>query len=379
MPLSSGRFASRVDWVLVTAALVVAAAGMLTMASYGGDLSLLRRQLAWLAVSAVAFVFLSRVDARIFRRSGVTLWLYGGVSALLLALFAVGTVAKGAQSWFRIGSFGFQPVEFAKLVLMLLLAKYFSRRHAEVKDFRHIMASGAYAFALFALVLVQPDFGGAIIIFAIWLGMTLVAGLSRRHLGAVVLAGAAAFAGLWFYGFDDYQKQRILTFVDPLADARGAGYNALQATVAVGSGEAWGKGIGFGTQSRLRYLPERHTDFIFAAFAEEWGFAGSIALLAAYGLVLWRVVLAARRGATNFETLFAAGVAVYLLAHGAVHVGMNLGVAPVTGLPLPLMSYGGSSMLATASMLGILASMRGYSRPIRREEAAGREIPGLTG
>jgi rod shape determining protein RodA len=379
MPLSSGRFASRVDWVLVAAALGVAAAGMLTMASYGGDLSLLRRQLAWLAVSAVAFVFLSRVDARIFRRSGVTLWLYGGVSALLLALFAVGTVAKGAQSWFRIGSFGFQPVEFAKLVLMLLLAKYFSRRHAEVKDFRHIMASGAYAFALFALVLVQPDFGGAIIIFAIWLGMTLVAGLSRRHLGAVVLAGAAAFAGLWFYGFDDYQKQRILTFVDPLADARGAGYNALQATVAVGSGEAWGKGIGFGTQSRLRYLPERHTDFIFAAFAEEWGFAGSIALLAAYGLVLWRVVLAARRGATNFETLFAAGVAVYLLAHGAVHVGMNLGVAPVTGLPLPLMSYGGSSMLATASMLGILASMRGYSRPIRREEAAGREIPGLTG
>jgi rod shape determining protein RodA len=368
-----------VDWVLIAAALVVVGAGMLTMASYGGDLSLLRRQVSWLAVSALAFLALSRVDARIFRRSGVTLWLYGGVSALLLALFAVGTVTKGAQSWFRLGSFGFQPVEFAKLALMLLLAKYFSRRHAEVKDFRHIVASGAYALGLFALVLVQPDFGGAIVIFAIWLGMTLVAGLSRRHLGAVVLAGAAAFAGLWLYGFDDYQKQRILTFVDPLADVRGAGYNALQATVAVGSGELWGKGIGFGTQSRLRYLPERHTDFIFAAFAEEWGFVGSVALLSAYGLLLWRVALAARRGAANFETLFAAGVASYLLAHGAIHVGMNLGVAPVTGLPLPLMSYGGSSMLATASMLGILASMRGYSRPIRREEAAGREIPGLTG
>lgn len=379
MPLSSGRFASRVDWILVAAALVVAGAGMLTMASYGGDPSLLRRQVAWLGVSALAFALLSRVDARLFRRSGVTLWLYGGVSALLLALFAVGTVAKGAQSWFRIGSFGFQPVEFAKLALMLLLAKYFSRRHAEVKDFRHIVASGAYALALFGLVLVQPDFGGAIIIFAIWLGMTLVAGLSRRHLGAVIFAGAAAFAGLWLYGFDDYQKQRILTFIDPLADARGAGYNALQATVAVGSGQLWGKGIGFGTQSRLHYLPERHTDFIFAAFAEEWGFAGSVALLAAYGLVLWRVVVTAQRGATNFETLFAAGVAAYLLAHGAIHVGMNLGVAPVTGLPLPLMSYGGSSMLATACMLGILASMRGYDRPIRREEAAGREIPGLTG
>jgi rod shape determining protein RodA len=141
----------------------------------------------------------------------------------------------------------------------------------------------------------------------------------------------------------------------------------------------WGKGIGFGTQSRLRYLPERHTDFIFAAFAEEWGFLGTVTLLSLYGVLVWRVVVAARRGATNFETLFSSGVAVYLLAHGAIHVGMNMGVAPVTGIPLPLMSYGGSSMLATACMLGIVSSMRGYSRPIRREEAEGREIPGLTG
>jgi rod shape determining protein RodA len=379
MPQRPGSLSGKIDWVLVGAALAVAGAGLITMASYGGEQALLWRQLSWLGVSAVAFAAFAGIDARVFRRSGVALWLFGAVCALLLALFAVGTVAKGAQSWFRLGSFGFQPVEFAKLALMLLLAKYFSRRHAEVKDFRHIVASGAYALAIFCLVLVQPDFGGAIIIFAIWLGMTLVAGLSRRHLGAVVLAGAAAFAGLWFYGFDDYQKQRIMTFIDPLADARGAGYNALQATVAVGSGEFWGKGIGFGTQSRLRYLPERHTDFIFAAFAEEWGFVGAVVLLSLYGLLVWRVALAARRGATNFETLFASGVAVYLLAHGAIHVGMNLGVAPVTGLPLPLMSYGGSSMLATACMLGILASMRGYDRPIRREEAAGREIPGLTG
>lgn len=379
MPLSSGRLAASVDWVLVAAALAVAAAGMLTMASYGGDLSLVHRQAAWLGVSVVAFLVSSRIDARLFRRSGVTLWIFGAICAMLLALFAVGTVAKGAQSWFRIGSFGFQPVEFAKLALMLLLAKYFSRRHAEVKDFRHILASGAYAFCLFSLVLVQPDFGGAIIIFAIWFGMTLVAGLSRRHLIAVVLAGVAAFSLLWLYGFDTYQKQRILTFIDPLADARGAGYNALQATVAVGSGEAWGKGIGFGTQSRLRYLPERHTDFIFAAFAEEWGFVGSVTLLALYGTLLWRVVVAARRGATNFETLFASGVAVYLMTHGAIHVGMNMGIAPVTGIPLPLMSYGGSSMLSTSIMLGILASMRGYARPIRREEVEGREIPGLTG
>jgi rod shape determining protein RodA len=375
----TGSRARRVDWILVAAALALVAAGMLTMASYGGDLSLVRRQGTWLAVSAVAFLFFSRIDARVFRRSGVALWLYGGIAVMLVALFAVGTVAKGAQSWFRIGALGFQPVEFAKLALILLLAKYFSRRHAEVKDFRHIIASGAYALGLFALVLVQPDFGGAIIIFAIWFGMTLVAGLSRKHLGAVLLAGTAAFAGLWFYGFDDYQKQRILTFVDPLADARGAGYNALQATIAVGSGEMWGKGIGFGTQSRLRYLPERHTDFIFAAFAEEWGFFGSVGLLSLYGLILWRVAQAARRGASNFESLYAAGVASYLLAHGAIHVGMNMGIAPVTGIPLPLMSYGGSSMLATACMLGILASMRGYARPAGRDAADRQEIPGLTG
>lgn len=379
MSLRSGRSTSAVDWVLVASALAVAAAGMLTMASYGGDLSLVTRQVAWLGVSSIAFIFFLGFDARIFRRSSVALAVYGAICVMLLALFAVGTVAKGAQSWFRLGSFGFQPVEFAKLALMLLLAKYFSRRQSEVKDFRHIVASGAYALGLFGLVLVQPDFGGALIIFSIWFGMTLVAGLSRKHLGAVILVGAATFAGLWLYGFDTYQKQRILTFIDPLADTRGAGYNALQATVAVGSGEMWGKGIGFGTQSRLRYLPERHTDFIFAAFAEEWGFLGTVTLLSLYGVLVWRVVVAARRGATNFETLFSSGVAVYLLAHGAIHVGMNMGVAPVTGIPLPLMSYGGSSMLATACMLGIVSSMRGYSRPIRREEAAGREIPGLTG
>lgn len=379
MSLRSGRSTSPVDWVLVASALAVAAAGMLTMASYGGDLSLVTRQVAWLGVSSIAFIFFLGFDARIFRRSSVALAVYGAICVMLLALFAVGTVAKGAQSWFRLGSFGFQPVEFAKLALMLLLAKYFSRRQSEVKDFRHIVASGAYALGLFGLVLVQPDFGGALIIFSIWFGMTLVAGLSRKHLGAVILVGAATFAGLWLYGFDTYQKQRILTFIDPLADTRGAGYNALQATVAVGSGEMWGKGIGFGTQSRLRYLPERHTDFIFAAFAEEWGFLGTVTLLSLYGVLVWRVVVAARRGATNFETLFSSGVAVYLLAHGAIHVGMNMGVAPVTGIPLPLMSYGGSSMLATACMLGIVSSMRGYSRPIRREEAEGREIPGLTG
>lgn len=379
MSLRSGRSTSAVDWVLVASALAVAAAGMLTMASYGGDLSLVTRQVAWLGVSSIAFIFFLGFDARIFRRSSVALAVYGAICVMLLSLFAVGTVAKGAQSWFRLGSFGFQPVEFAKLALMLLLAKYFSRRQSEVKDFRHIVASGAYALGLFGLVLVQPDFGGALIIFSIWFGMTLVAGLSRKHLGAVILVGAATFAGLWLYGFDTYQKQRILTFIDPLADTRGAGYNALQATVAVGSGEMWGKGIGFGTQSRLRYLPERHTDFIFAAFAEEWGFLGTVTLLSLYGVLVWRVVVAARRGATNFETLFSSGVAVYLLAHGAIHVGMNMGVAPVTGIPLPLMSYGGSSMLATACMLGIVSSMRGYSRPIRREEAAGREIPGLTG
>jgi rod shape determining protein RodA len=213
----------------------------------------------------------------------------------------------------------------------------------------------------------QPDLGGAIIVGLIWLGMVLVSGISRKHLALVFGGALLVFAVLWFGGLHDYQKQRILTFVHPLADIHGAGYNAYQSTVAVGSGQWIGKGIGYGTQSKLRFLPEYQTDFIFAAFAEEWGFVGIVIVFALYGVLFWRILSMAGRGASNFETLFALGVLCYFCAHFFLHVGINMGILPVTGTTIPFMSYGGSHLIAEYLALGMLAGMNRYSRATHRD------------
>jgi rod shape determining protein RodA len=213
----------------------------------------------------------------------------------------------------------------------------------------------------------QPDFGGAIIVFCIWFGMVLVSGLSKKHLFAVFGIGAVIFSLLWGFVFQEYQKKRILTFVHPLADIRGAGYNAYQSTITVGSGEMLGKGVGFGTQSRLQFLPEYETDFIFAAFAEEWGFVGVVLLFILYAIVIWRILHNALHGASNFELLYGVGLSVFFMSHFIVHVGMNIGLLPVTGLTIPFMSYGGSNLITSFGALGILMSMRKGARAARRD------------
>src|SRR6185369_4595357 len=176
-----------------------------------------------------------------------------------------------------------------------------------------------------------------------------------------------SFALLWSFGFKEYQKDRIRNFIDPLANIHGAGYNAYQSMIAVGAGGLWGKGVGYGTQSRLKFLPEYQTDFIFAAFAEEWGFAGVVILFSLYAIIIWRIIMNASRGATNFEILFGAGVAVYFVVHIFINVGMNIHLLPVTGTPLPFMSYGGTHLMTEYLALGILMAMRGYARPAHRD------------
>jgi rod shape determining protein RodA len=167
---------------------------------------------------------------------------------------------------------------------------------------------------------------------------------------------------MWSFGFHDYQKNRILNFVNPARDIHGTGYNAYQSTVAVGSGQLLGKGIGYGSQSKLRFLPEYQTDFIFAAYAEEWGFVGVAIALALYGVIFWRLLYHAARGASNFESLFALGVLCYLAAHTVLHAGINMGVLPVTGTTIPFMSYGGSHLLAEFLAMGMVCGMAAYAR-----------------
>lgn len=357
----------RLDWYIVGALLPILGAGLVTMKSFTGTGSHFSRQLIWIAVGFIVFYICSFIDFRFLRRTRVIITLFALSILSLLGIFVFGSVVKGAKSWLDFGFFSIQPADPVKLVLILLLAKYFSRRHVEIAHIRHIIVSGSYAFILFALVLLQPDFGSAIVIFLIWFGMVLVSGISKKHLALVFLIGAIAFAGLWNFGFKPYQKARIMNFIHPLADIRGTGYNAYQAMITVGSGEIVGKGIGYGTQSRLKFLPEYETDFIFAAFAEEWGFIGVLILFILYGIIIYRILLYALRGETNFEILYATGLAIYFMTHLIINVGMNIGVMPVTGIPVPFMSYGGSHLVAEFLGLGILMGMKNYARVIHRE------------
>ena len=358
---------SSIDWLSLLAALALCALGLLTMDSFAGNDPLFVRQIIWIGLSVAVFFGASFVDWRFLRRGSVALALYAAVLVPLIVLVVLGHATKGAKSWFDLGPFALQPVEFVKLALIVTLSKYFSRRHIEIRNIRHILVSGAYAGLVFGLVALQPDFGSAIIIFIIWLGMVFVSGISKTHLAGLFMLGLVAFGGLWFFGFHDYQRQRIMTFLNPAADIHGAGYNAYQSTVAVGSGQLLGKGIGYGTQSKLRFLPEYQTDFVFAAFAEEWGFVGVLIVFGLYGVIFVRIVATAARGASNFETLFALGVFFYFLAHFVLHVGINLGVLPVTGTTIPFMSYGGSHLIAEFLALGMLSGMRRYSQATHRE------------
>jgi rod shape determining protein RodA len=282
-------------------------------------------------------------------------------------LFVVGKVAGGAQSWFDFGGISFQPADFIKLIIIILLSKYFSKRHIEIANVRHIFVSGFYVFIVFALVILQPDFGSALIIFLIWLGLILLSGISKKHLLAVFILGSLSFSTLWVFGLQDYQKARIVNFIHPLSDIRGTGYSAYQSTIAVGSGQILGKGIGYGSQSKLSFLPEYQTDFIFAAYAEEWGFLGVILLFSLFGILLWRIIRVAYYGASNFEILFGCGVAVMFISHFLVNVGMNIGIMPVTGITFPFMSYGGTNLLTSFIGLGVLMGMRRYRRTAHKE------------
>ncbi|MEK7200852.1 MAG: rod shape-determining protein RodA [Patescibacteria group bacterium] len=378
------RLIKNIDWLLFGAIFFISITGILTMNSFlpaqaGTEgSSLFFKQIIWFLISVAALFGASLVDWRFLRRSGSVVLLFAVSCFFLLFLFIAGSIFKGAQSWFSFGAFSFQPVDFAKLVLVLLLAKYFSRRHIEIANVRHILTSGFYTFIIFILVFLQPDFGSAIIIFCIWLAMVLFSGISKKHLMAVLLMGLATFAGLWFFVFKDYQKTRIVSFIHPLTDIRGSGYNAYQSMIAVGSGEIWGKGVGLGSQSKLKFLPEYETDFIFAAFSEEWGFVGVIILFILYGVVFWRIIHIAKRGATNFETLYGLGIFSIFLSHSVIHVGMNIGLLPVTGITMPFMSYGGSHLLAEFLGVGILMGQYSYARAINKEEAK-NEIIGISG
>ena len=360
------RILRRFDWYLVLPILPIIILGLLTMKSLGGNDYFFNRQLIWVSLGFIAMVGISFIDWRNLKSSVLVLALYAGGVGLLVLLALIGFATRGAQSWFYIGSAAVEPVEIVKFALIVLFAKYFSRRYVEMALYRHLFISFLYMIIPVALVLMQPDLGSASVLVAIWLGMVVFAGLSLRQL--LFLSGGAVLAAAlgWMFVLAPYQKDRITAFLNPESDPYGSGYHAIQAMIAVGSGGVFGKGVGYGTQSRLNFLPESETDFMFAAFAEEWGLIGVLILMISFGLLFIRIIQVSMRSPDNFSKLFGLGVSFLLISHIIIHIGMNVGLLPITGIGLPFMSYGGSFFLILMASIGVLQSIAMRSDSLKR-------------
>jgi rod shape determining protein RodA len=347
----------KVDWYLILPAFLLSVLALFTLISFGEVSTRFVKQSVWVLFGLGIFIYLQKTNLFFLKNRKFVIGLYVLSIVSLLILFVSGHVAKGAQSWIRLGFFSIQPTDPAKLALILLLAKYFSKRYVEISVFKQVFISGLYAGILGVLVLLQPDFGSAVTIFAIWGGVIFISGLSKKHIIVLISMGLLILGLAWNFAFKQYQKDRIINFVHPMRDIRGSGYNQYQAVIAVGSGQVLGKGIGYGTQSKLKFLPEYQTDFIFAAFAEEWGFVGVSIVLILFLILLLRILHVAMKADNNFDALIASGVFIFLGVHIFINVGMNLGVMPITGIPLPFMSYGGSHILIEFIALGIVSNI----------------------
>lgn len=347
------------------AVLALMAVGFLSLFSLSSasNFPYFKRQILWGLVGLAAMVGISFLDFRIFRTQGFAVFLFylASVLLLLILLFA-GFDVRGHVSWLKYQNVSFQPVEAAKLTIIILLAKFFSKRHIEIYRMRHLVISGLYVSVPLALILLQPDLGSALILASIWVAMILFSGTRLRHFALLVLLMSLVAGLAWGFALKPYQKSRITAFINPYRDPKGAGYQMIQSMIAVGSGRIWGKGLGYGSQSHLNFLPEAETDFVFAAFAEEWGVVGVGGLLFLIFLILWRIIKIGTRAEDNFSRLYALGFAAMLFVQSFIHIGMNMGSLPITGITLPFVSYGGSSMVVLLIGVGILQNIKINSR-----------------
>jgi rod shape determining protein RodA len=312
------------------------------------------RQGIFAIVNVLLIFLLLHFDYLSLQRMGNTLYIINLV--MLLAVMFIGHSALGAQRWIQIGPISLQPSEFSKLIMIISLANVLDKRWGKLNTRREIVPVFLYVGIPFLLVLKQPDLGTSLVFIAILFGMIFIAGISMRHLAIMFCGGIAAMPVFWHF-LKDYQKMRLTVFLDPTVDPLGSGYHIIQSKIAIGSGMLFGKGLFGGTQSQLNFLPENHTDFIFAVIGEELGFIGAVAVLLLYFLLLYRSIKIAGGARDNFGTLLATGITAMLTFHVLVNVGMTAGIMPVTGIPLPLMSYGVSSLTTNMTSIGILLNI----------------------
>ncbi len=348
------------DWILFVAVALLLCFGLVTLYSIGlgGEnisLSNFNKQLIFAAIGLTALFVLSVINYR-WWADAVHLG-YAGVALLLILVLFFGSTISGTTGWFVLPGFSFQPVELAKISLIAFLAWFLSRYAGMMHQFKYFVLSALIVGGYFGLVILQPDFGSGIILCMLWFVLIIFGGANKKHLGILMALGLIVGVITWFFLFQDYQQARILTFFDPQADPYGRGYQVRQAITAVGAGGLFGRGLGFGSQSQLKFLPASQTDFIFAVIAEELGFLGVSVILLCWGVILYRLIRAARRMRDPFAAFFILGVSALFFVHIMINIGMNIGIVPVTGISLPFLSYGGSFLVTCLILIGMVESM----------------------
>ncbi len=325
--------------------------------------NLLVRQLAYAVLGFLGLFVLAFFDYRKFKKA--TGLLYVVIVLGLITVWVLGHNVRGSTRWIDLGIMRLQPAEFAKLIMVIILAKFLDQSGEKLKSIRYVLLSALYVGIPAVLILIEPDLGSALVVVFTWLAMLLTSKMNKKHLAVLLLGAVLVSSFSWFFVLHDYQKNRIYTFLNPSIDPQGRGYNVLQSIIAVGSGSILGRGVGRGLQSQLKFLPERQTDFIFASTAEELGLMGSLFILGLFGVIFFRLVRATKHARDNFGMYLTLGIFYMLLIQVLINIGMNIGLLPVTGIPLPLLSYGGSSLLTTMLALGLVQSVIARQKAVK--------------
>ncbi len=352
----------KLDWLLIVTTVLLVAVGLVSIYSSSlgkEDFSNFRKQIIFFGIGFLLMFIISFFDYRILRNDPyLILILYFFCLLALLGLFFFAPEIRGARGWYKFGSVSFDPIEPTKILLIILLARYFSIRHIEMYQTKHILISGIYVFLPACLIFFQPDLGSVLILLALWAGILLISGIKLRHFLILVLCGFLVLVMSWFWVLKDYQKQRIMSFINPQIDPQGISWSVNQSKIAIGSGGLLGQGFGKGSQTQYGFLTEPQTDFIFASIAEEFGLLGVFILFLLFSFFIWRIFRIGLYASNNFSRFFSIGFAVLIFSQVFINIGVNLGILPIIGISLPLVSYGGSSLLMIFIGLGVLQSIK---------------------
>lgn len=352
------RLQIRVDWLTILPVLLLSVMGLITLFSFQlnniGVVSqgLIIKHIISILIGVIIAVIIAQIDYRSL--ASLIQTIFFTLISLLVLVLIFGDKINGARSWFSLGFLNLQPAEFAKAVIIVIIAHYFARYHYKLNSFNYIVLSLLPVIVIVFLILLQPDFGTASILILVWLGMVVFGGVKIKHILVLFGMGILTSVSLWLWKFEEYQKQRILTFFEPTADPLGSGYNVLQAMKSVSLGGM------MGNPEQFISVPEIHTDFIFSGFAQQWGFVGISIYFITMLLILGRIIYIGLKAQDSFPSMIVLGVALCILIQFIINIGMNIGLLPVTGVPLPFMSYGGSSMLVYWILIGFVLSIKNY-------------------